>query len=574
MSVIEVDFPGNIAAVRTIADLRALPSASFSVNELYVVTGKGLYSWVPDSLATDDGDRVLKPNDLTPLQAGRWLFGPQGTTGPADNTYTTLAALLASDPMRKSARLVPQAGETEPAGNFAYLNGAWVRQQADGITFTAAGATVPVRPAQVKLRERVSILDYKLANEPDYTNALVRALSTNKEVFFPAGDYPVAVGPDFVAMKTANAGQEIPVVQLVGEGRGRSRILFTGGGSFLRGGHTIVTNGYTQSLILDGLSLIGTGIRGNSLALTYGEFTTTQNNGFAGSSSTQIAIEWEFDAASSIRNCEIAQFGTAIRTKLGYGYTIAENHIRYNMVALDLRAATTTANVVGNVIERNGIGVFLWIASLIHFEQNAIQGNYAGADVVSYNWNTLISFVRNYFEASPHVFVQNGDSAGQFTSNNYLFHGNKGLEVDIVDNLQFASFVRNRMISFKVGLPNVGRIIVEDNTTDANDGLTPFTNYTGDGAVNILYKDAPMKTVQGYDPPSLAPGASDGGVNVIVSGAAQGNAATATLSTIQPGVNISAIVTADDTVQVRLMNESGSTVDMTPGILRVTVRRV
>ncbi len=62
-----------------------------------------------------------------------WYKGDVGNTGPADNTYTTLAALLASDPTRKSARLVPQAGETEPAGNFSYIGGAWVRQEADGI---------------------------------------------------------------------------------------------------------------------------------------------------------------------------------------------------------------------------------------------------------------------------------------------------------------------------------------------------------------------------------------------------------------------------------------------------------
>lgn len=56
-----------------------------------------------------------------------------GPPGGSDNTYPTLAALLASDPTRKSARLVPQAGETEPAAPFSYINGAWVRQEAVGI---------------------------------------------------------------------------------------------------------------------------------------------------------------------------------------------------------------------------------------------------------------------------------------------------------------------------------------------------------------------------------------------------------------------------------------------------------
>jgi hypothetical protein len=159
MSVIEVDFPGNIAAVRTIPDLRALPSGSFTYNDLYVVTGKGLYTWVPDSFAVDDGDKVIKPNDLTPLQVGRWLFGPQGSTGPADNTYTTLAALLASDPSRKSARLVPEAGETEPAGNFSYVNGAWVRQQADGVGYKAPAVAAQTQSQGEKNQQTVDLYD-------------------------------------------------------------------------------------------------------------------------------------------------------------------------------------------------------------------------------------------------------------------------------------------------------------------------------------------------------------------------------------------------------------------------------
>lgn len=56
-----------------------------------------------------------------------------GPPGPADNTYTTYAELLASDPLRLTARLAPDATETEAAGNFSYLNGEWVRQAATGI---------------------------------------------------------------------------------------------------------------------------------------------------------------------------------------------------------------------------------------------------------------------------------------------------------------------------------------------------------------------------------------------------------------------------------------------------------
>jgi hypothetical protein len=154
--VTDVDFPSNLPVVASIADLRALPSSDALRGDLYQVRGVGFYSWDAGSLAADDGDAVLRPNDLTPLQAGRWLFGPQGATGPADNTYTTLAALMASDPARKSARLVPDPGETAPAGNFSNatgMAGAWERQSTDGLTFQQDGTGSTSRRAQLKMRE-------------------------------------------------------------------------------------------------------------------------------------------------------------------------------------------------------------------------------------------------------------------------------------------------------------------------------------------------------------------------------------------------------------------------------------
>jgi hypothetical protein len=78
--------------------------------------------------------KLYGPKTSTGWGVGITLSGGEGATGPADNTYTTYTALLASDGARKSARLVPEAGETEPPGNFAYINGVWVRQAASGIT--------------------------------------------------------------------------------------------------------------------------------------------------------------------------------------------------------------------------------------------------------------------------------------------------------------------------------------------------------------------------------------------------------------------------------------------------------
>jgi len=67
-------------------------------------------------------------------------IGPEGPTGPADNTYSSYAEMQASDPTRKSARLV---GDTDnpphpdgPYNNPSQTVGGWVLQQANGIAYS------------------------------------------------------------------------------------------------------------------------------------------------------------------------------------------------------------------------------------------------------------------------------------------------------------------------------------------------------------------------------------------------------------------------------------------------------
>lgn len=76
MSVTEITFPGNLAQVLSIIALRSLPSTNFKDGQLYAV-GQigGIYTWDASSLAADDSLSVVKPNDITPIQAGRWLLG-------------------------------------------------------------------------------------------------------------------------------------------------------------------------------------------------------------------------------------------------------------------------------------------------------------------------------------------------------------------------------------------------------------------------------------------------------------------------------------------------------------------
>lgn len=138
------DFPAYGSAT----DLRAVLSTTLRDQQFASVRPGGvdatgsIYTYTASSLAVDDGLSVIKPNDLTAAQAGRWLsaayirLGETGPTGPSDNTYTSYTALLASDPTRMVARLV---GDTDvppqPDGNFSYVNGAWTRQQAVGVNY-------------------------------------------------------------------------------------------------------------------------------------------------------------------------------------------------------------------------------------------------------------------------------------------------------------------------------------------------------------------------------------------------------------------------------------------------------
>lgn len=172
MARVDIRFPANLAQVATVSDLRAVPSYDATNKMLFVVINAGrAYSWDPGSLAADDGANVIRPLDLSPIQAGRWLFQMEGFApgppGTSDNTYTNLPAFKASDVGRKKASVAGIAGV--PDGDFFWtlgdysatpadqLNvnvikadsaslsvGAWVRQSADAIT-GAARAIYPER---------------------------------------------------------------------------------------------------------------------------------------------------------------------------------------------------------------------------------------------------------------------------------------------------------------------------------------------------------------------------------------------------------------------------------------------
>lgn len=74
MSVIDITFPGNVAQVANVAALRAVPSSYIADGTLYYVTALSIFGWDASSFEDDDGTIVIRPNDITPLQSGRWIL--------------------------------------------------------------------------------------------------------------------------------------------------------------------------------------------------------------------------------------------------------------------------------------------------------------------------------------------------------------------------------------------------------------------------------------------------------------------------------------------------------------------
>ena len=83
-SAVIVNLPGfpfdNFPSLGTIAALRAVSSFGLVSGENYAIDGGttvgdgagGVFTWVPSSLSADNGSTVVKPNNLTVGQAGRW----------------------------------------------------------------------------------------------------------------------------------------------------------------------------------------------------------------------------------------------------------------------------------------------------------------------------------------------------------------------------------------------------------------------------------------------------------------------------------------------------------------------
>lgn len=165
----DIVFPGNLASVALVNNLRALDS-EFLVNATPIIVGGavtigdgngGVFIWDASSLAADDGISVIRPNDRTPLQAGRWIASP--------NVSSQISGQLAAF----YAQLASDTGSTL-------------------VGWKQAGTGATSRSVYDKLRERYSALDFGAVGDgvTDDTAAISLALAAipvTGKLFLPQG---------------------------------------------------------------------------------------------------------------------------------------------------------------------------------------------------------------------------------------------------------------------------------------------------------------------------------------------------------------------------------------------------
>jgi hypothetical protein len=140
MPALNITFPGNLAQVDAAADLRAIPSTFVKDNYLCIVTDlQGIFTFDPGSTEADDDSDVIRPDDRTGFQPGRWIrnaagFAP-GRTGASNNTRTTLAALKSAPITDVTSLFRGQVWVWTP-GNFVGMANDIDTVQADGIPLT------------------------------------------------------------------------------------------------------------------------------------------------------------------------------------------------------------------------------------------------------------------------------------------------------------------------------------------------------------------------------------------------------------------------------------------------------
>ena len=205
-----INLPGRpydgLPVYASVAAIRAIPSGTLKNAQMIVLDSAdiirdGIFSYAPASVAVDDGVSVIKPNDLTALQAGRWLTSlslaiPKGDKGdPGGNAEaigTYAQALVGSFVLtgisRVSVNGTTTAGDAGAGRQFAYnsaVDASYVAAN-PGIAFLDASGRgfLEIRPSTV-----VQGPTYKVAVDNGY-DATQDILAARRKSTYTGDDAP------------------------------------------------------------------------------------------------------------------------------------------------------------------------------------------------------------------------------------------------------------------------------------------------------------------------------------------------------------------------------------------------
>lgn len=253
-------FPGNLAQVSNITELRGVSPYEMNDESAILVTAAGLFTFDASSTANDDGVYVIRPNGFTPLQAGRWVKpGPQAPTPADGNTFATLAALQASG--LDVAYLV--GDPDNPDGMFFKVGGTLVRQKSGSITFGAKsygakgdGVTDDIAAIKLMINDNT-----QLVNEKGGAGYWPRGTYRTSDKIDNIGTYSTYRGDgERVSIMERSGSTAFPAIHRnAGVQWGRARISNMG---FRGYSHAVLISDDTDGIDMDNLDIAGSSSAG------------------------------------------------------------------------------------------------------------------------------------------------------------------------------------------------------------------------------------------------------------------------------------------------------------------------
>ena len=168
------------------------------------------------------------------------------------------------------------------------------------------------------------------------------------------------------------------------------------------------------------------------------------------------------------------------------------------------------------------------------------------------------NFTEDVFTIFSNLGTWTGDLATGFLLENILISGSDTQNGIVINGAPFLGYASSLMLN------NV--------TTDTDISLSGAGQDAPVTFNNVAADNLRLYSTTTYDPGSLADGAGST-TTMNVTGAQLGDAVECSFSNNLQGITLTAWVSAADTVSIRFQNESGGTLDLASGILRVWLRK-